>query len=285
MRLIEKLQLPNDFIELVRHIYVPLAAALQQKISHQPLLVSINGAQGTGKTTLAKFVKLLLETQYQLSSVVLSLDDFYLHRQQREQLAATIHPLFITRGVPGTHNLPLLEQTIEALLAGQPCLIPRFNKATDNPFSKSAWLSCQQRADVILFEGWCNNSPVMTAEQLYEPVNELEASEDKQGVWRSYSNEQLKQYHHRVYDRTDLLLMLKAPDFKNVFTWRQQQEAKLRIQSHNKTSTHIMNSKELHRFIMHFERITRHCLQQLPEQADFVLPLTSSHGIRDIIQA
>jgi len=284
LHLIERLQLPATYMDLVQRIYVPLVAMLKQKKSGSPLFVSISGAQGAGKTTLVAFLKLLLESEHQLSTLALSLDDFYLGRQQRERLAKRIHPLFITRGVPGTHHLKKLEEVIKALLSGHACLIPTFNKATDDQFPESNWFSCQQRADIILFEGWCNNCPVMTSEQLSEPVNELEATEDKQAVWRTYSNEQLLQYHQHIYSRTDVLLMLKAPDFEQVFAWRRQQEDKLRLQTPARESSHIMDNAQLERFIMHFERNTRHSLEYLPENADIVLPLTSTHDISRIIQ-
>src|ERR1051326_1709165 len=70
----------------------------------QPLTVGVTGPQGSGKTTLAAGMAPLLE-EGGLRTVVLSLDDIYLSKAARQRLAATVHPLFATRGVPGTPDV------------------------------------------------------------------------------------------------------------------------------------------------------------------------------------
>lgn len=50
-----------------------------------------------------------------LAAVALSLEDFYLTRQQRAEFARRVHPLVQTRGVPGTHDIALVLKVIEAL--------------------------------------------------------------------------------------------------------------------------------------------------------------------------
>ena len=37
-------------------------------------------------------------------------DDFYLTQAQRQDLAQQIHPLLKSRGVPGTHDVPLAKK-------------------------------------------------------------------------------------------------------------------------------------------------------------------------------
>ena len=59
----------------------------------------------------------MLEDGYGMRCARLSLDDFYLTRAQREELARTQHPLLRTRGVPGTHDVALGQRTIDALAA------------------------------------------------------------------------------------------------------------------------------------------------------------------------
>ena len=97
----------------------------------RPILAGLSGAQGSGKSTLAARLPSLLADRG-LRTAVLALDDFYLTRAARQALARSVHPLFATRGVPGTHDIALLDHTITAMLQGQPATVPRFEKATDD---------------------------------------------------------------------------------------------------------------------------------------------------------
>lgn len=282
--LIGQLRLPDSFHEIVSNIYLPLAQIIIDKKRDQPLLVSFNGAQGTGKSTLTTFLKLILESELECQVAVLSLDDFYYTRTERQRLAEQIHPLFITRGVPGTHDLDLMENVVDALMNQGNCRIPRFSKAADDRCSESDWTSYDAPVEVILFEGWCNNSPVQSQMELIQPINELEENEDANGTWRHYANEQLKQYHRRLFDHADLCVMLQAPDFERVYEWRSLQENKLKADTPNDKQAGIMSDMDIRRFIQHYERISRHTLRFLPGMADVVLPIAADHSIIEIIR-
>lgn len=277
------MKLPDSFQKIVRDIYLPLAEIIVNKKQSQPLLVSINGAQGTGKSTLTCFMQQIIEVESGYHTAVLSLDDFYHTRKTREDLAKNIHPLFLTRGVPGTHDLDTLENVIQALRNNETCMAPKFNKASDNPYHKSDWQTYDRTIDIILFEGWCNNSPVQSTTELAQPVNELEKKEDTEGIWRHHANECLAQYHQRVFDHADMCIMLQAPDFEHVFQWRSLQEQKLEARTPDNQQSHIMNDTELTRFIQHYERISRHSLHHLPGTADVILPVSADHTITGII--
>ena len=102
---------------------------LEQTCPDMPVLLMLSGAQGIGKSTV---VKRLGETVPGL--VCLGLDDFYLTRAERLILARDIHPLAETRGPPCTHDLALLNETLDQLLnAGPETLtsIPVFSKKLD----------------------------------------------------------------------------------------------------------------------------------------------------------
>jgi D-glycerate 3-kinase len=283
-QLVKQLSLPDSFQAVVRDIYLPLTRLILERKQAQPLLVSINGAQGTGKSTLTTFLKQLIESGFDYRVAAFSLDDFYLTRYEREQLAQHIHPLLITRGVPGTHDLNLMEQVILALQDRQPCVVPGFNKAIDDRTDESGWTVYRKPVDIILFEGWCNNSPVQTAGDLATPINALEEKEDPEGVWRDYVNEKLKEYHQRVFDLTDMCIMLKAPDFEHIYEWRLLQEQKLRDSLPANQHNRLMDEIRLRRFIQHYERISRHTLRYLPDLADVVIPIAPDHSIQGIVQ-
>ncbi|MFV9614309.1 MAG: phosphoribulokinase [Gammaproteobacteria bacterium] len=286
--LIEQLSLPHDFETVVRDIYLPLAKIIIDKKQDQPLLVSINGAQGTGKSTLTRFLKHIIESQLSCHVAELSLDDFYSSRSRRQQLGREVHPLFVTRGVPGTHDAALIENILDALMNRQPCTAPRFDKASDERCAESEWVVYREPVNVILFEGWCNQSPVQSLDELVNPVNELESSEDAEGIWRHYANEQLINYHERFFSYADISIMLNAVEFERIYAWRSLQEKKLRQAVSASTSAtqqqHIMDDKQLKRFIQHYERISRHTLAHLPHSADMVLPIAADHSITGIVQ-
>ncbi|MBT8146932.1 MAG: hypothetical protein KJN90_08760, partial [Gammaproteobacteria bacterium] len=171
-------QLPDSFVEIIANWYQPLANKLieMRKNLDCPLIVGINGAQGTGKSTLAKFLSLML-THQQFRVANLSLDDFYLDSNHRGQLARDVHPLLATRGVPGTHDLNLAEQVVEELAdpdsIGQ-LLLPRFDKAIDEPKPQSMWDAIELPVDVVLLEGWFTGLQPQTEETLATAVNDLE---------------------------------------------------------------------------------------------------------------
>lgn len=282
--LCEKMSLPDAFHDIIREIYFPLSRLILEKKPSGPMLVSINGAQGTGKSTLTTFLKLIIESEFKLRVAAFSSDDFYYTRAEREKLAKEVHPLLQTRGVPGTHDIDLLVQVLEKLLEGKKCAVPGFDKARDDRVAPCGWMQYDDRVDVILFEGWCNNSPAQDSSELKNPINALEETEDSQGVWRYYTNEKLEEYHQRVFRHADMCIMLKAPDFESIYSWRSLQEQKLRSSLPADQQTRVMSDAELKRFIQHFERISRHTLKYLPEVADLVLPINMDHTIDGIIR-
>jgi len=282
--LIGQMQLPDSFQEIVSNIYLPLSRIIMRQKKDQPLLISINGAQGTGKSTMTRFIKHIIESEANCHVADLSLDDFYSVREKRLSLSEDIHPLFATRGVPGTHDLDLIEAVIDSLLSKKACRIPRFNKAIDDRDVPSTWTDCIEPVDVILFEGWCNSSPAQSASQLERPINELEEKEDPHGIWRQYVNEKLIEYKQRFFDHADMCIMLKAPDFEHIYEWRSLQEQKLATGSAHLEQSRVMSKAELKRFIQHYERISRHTLEHLPDTADVVLPVAADHSITGIEQ-
>ena len=151
--LIAREELPDDYTVVVETHWKPLATRIAREAANRkPLIVGINGAQGTGKTTLCKFLELLLKKRG-LRAITLSLDDLYLTHSERLQLAAEVHPLFATRGVPGTHAVALAFSILEDVLAGRTFEIPRFDKSCDDRSNEVTRISGP--VDVVLFEGWC----------------------------------------------------------------------------------------------------------------------------------
>ena len=108
--------------------------AVREFDSKDKKTLMISGSQGSGKSTLSLQIKKYFKKYYSKNVVILSIDDFYLSSHQRKLLAKKYKTnLFETRGVPGTHNLKLLSQTIRNLKNNKfPLFLPVFDKVADN---------------------------------------------------------------------------------------------------------------------------------------------------------
>lgn len=229
----------------------------------QPSLVGLVAPQGAGKTTLVKFFKLVLETCYQLNVLTISLDDFYKTRAERRLMADKIHPLFITRGVPGTHDIDLAISTISAIKNGSEAstiMLPLFDKSKDDRVTPSQFRKIIAPPDIILFEGWCLNATPQSDEALVDPINELEQELDPKAIWRTYVNKELAGSYQDLFDLIDDSITFYPPSFEAVCEWRHQQELQLinSMGAQELTNSSVMNPQEIDRFMMHFERISRH---------------------------
>ncbi|KTF11630.1 HAD-IIB family hydrolase [Pseudoalteromonas sp. 10-33] len=274
-----KHQLPLKYQYLSEQYFVPLAHdILESKKSSTPLFVGINGCQGSGKTTLADFLVTWFSNNTSLNTIALSIDDFYLGKESRKQLAEDVHPLFVTRGVPGTHDTELMNTTISKLLAGEVgVVLPRFNKHQDDCVAKQDWIATTAPIDIVILEGWCVGSEPQPLFSLSEPLNELEQLNDKEGVWRRCINSCLANEYKSIFNKIDYKIMLKAPSFSDVYTWRKEQEQKLIAK--NGVGAGTMTDEQLVYFISHFERITRENLNTLSRKANALIELDSNRDI------
>jgi D-glycerate 3-kinase len=276
-------RLPEAYRLTIQNALLPLAEAIaaRAKLSDHMVVVGLCGAQGSGKSTAAAALVHILQRE-DLPAVALSIDDFYLPRAERSALARSIHPLLITRGVPGTHDVELALATIESLAEDDPVLLPAFDKATDDRRPRSQWRSCQGPMRVVILEGWCVGALPQTAAQLMTPVNALEREEDPDGRWRGYVNDALTTRYPALFNRLSLLVLLAAPSFEVVQRWRGEQEQRLRekLQREGGDATRVMDDAAIARFIAHYERVTRQILQEMPLRADHLISLDAQRVAR-----
>lgn len=281
------MQIDESLLHALEKIYVPLAAWAAQKKTDQPLVLGINGAQGSGKSTTFELLKLILGKAFGLRVEGFSIDDLYKTRAEREELARTVHPLLITRGVPGTHDTELGLRTLDTLKTlskDRSAALPAFDKAVDDRKPKQEWPRCRGPVDIIILEGWCVGACPQPEEALAQPVNALEAEEDPDGTWRRYVNGQLAGDYERLFAELDALIMLKVPSMESVFEWRSLQERKLAEARRQEPGENLrlMDDRALERFIMHYERLTRYMLEEMPGRADVTLFLNEQHQIHQI---
>lgn len=273
-------RLPKKFRILIDEHYAPIVSWLiPKRRAGVALFLGISGAQGTGKSTLADFIRLALETTAGWRVAALSLDDFYLTKPERERLGKDVHPLLKTRGVPGTHDLQLLSSCIDQLrdLDSKRTLpLPRFDKAQDDRAAIETWPVVTGPIDLIILEGWCVGSLPQAPEAVSKPINELERNKDPAGTWRQMVNKCLAEGYAELFAALDFLLLLQAPNFEAACRWRLEQEDKLAAQSAD-GGAGIMDRAQIAEFMQHYERLTRANLLSLPNIADIVLQLGDNH--------
>jgi D-glycerate 3-kinase len=220
-----------------------------------PRLVFISGAQGIGKSTALRSVLEALGP----GVIGLGIDDFYLPKAERAQLAAEVHSLVATRGPPGTHDIPLLQKTLSALQTARPSeeiALPRFSKRDDER-AEPVVLKLEDRPSLIILEGWLMGVAPDPSAPLDAPRNSIEA-EDPSGAWRQYQEEQIGGPYARLWDMADSFIHLDAPGFQTVLDWRLQQEAETLGKAPG-TLTEA-ETEWVERFILHYQRLTERLL-------------------------
>lgn len=283
LAIIAEQKLPPGYRTTVDDHWRPIAQAIAtaQRAAGRSIVVGVNGPQGSGKSTFCLFVEAILRNRHGLGAAILSLDDLYLGRAERQRLAGAVHPLLAVRGVPGTHDVALGQRTIDALTRGQgPLPLPRFDKATDDRVPEFESPIVTAPVDVVLFEGWCVAAEPEEEISLSKPINALEAEADRDGSWRTYVNECLGHSYRPLFASIDLLIMLQPPGFEVVSGWRQLQERKLR-----QRTGRGMTDAEILRFVMHYERLTRHMLGSMPGRADIVVAIDAAHRVTRVSQS
>ena len=239
-----------------------------------PPILGIAGSQGSGKSTLAQ------ELAERFGGATLSLDDVYLTKAERADLARRVHPLFATRGPPGTHDLGVLNRLLDRLQAARPddlTPLPRFDKLADDRAPEADWPVVKGRPRIIVLEGWCLGATPQAEADLVAPINILEARQDFEGEWRRAVNAALAQPYARLRARLDALIFLKAPGFDVVLDWRCEQEAGLMGQ--DAVSPELRAALEV--FIQHYERLSRHMMSGGVE-ADMIVALDRKRGVRSL---
>ena len=211
--------------------------------------------------------------------MLLSIDDYYLSKIKRIKLSKKIHPLLITRGVPGTHDIKKLKKHVNQFLQNKfPIKTLAFDKLKDDVSSKSTII---KKADIFLLEGWCCGSKPMTNKYLYKNINDLELKFDKNNKWREYYNNLLKKEYYEVFSKFDNKIYIKPPSFTHVLNWRYNQEKQNALISKKKK---FMSKQELKYFIQHYEKLTNWMIKTMPAEASIIIKINKNQKIEKVIK-
>lgn len=236
----------------------------------QPRYIGISGAPGTGKTTLAGACAAALQSTGR-EALVISLDDYYLPRASRQQRARDIHPLLARRGVPGTHDIGLLQRHLEALRDPSHAEIhlPLFDKPSDDRSARVRTIAAGSVPHDVFVEGWMIGVPAQDDASLFLDPAAFESSQDADGHWRRFVNGQLDEYQRVLADFLDQRWLLLAPDWTTVINWRWQQELEQPRQW-------LPDRAAVSDFLQTYRRICDH-MQHNNAWADLIIQLDDKH--------
>ena len=263
--------------------YLPISKLINDEFlkNKKTKVIGLTGGQGSGKSTISNILKIILKEGFCLETVIFSIDDFYKTLKERKIMAKKVSPLFLTRGVPGTHDTRMLTNCIKNLTKKKfkKILIPKFDKSIDNRSIKSRWVKVKKKPNIVIFEGWCVGVAPQKKNDLIKPLNKLEKEKDEKKIWRKKVNMELKNNYKKIFDSIDKLIFLRVPSFKYVYKWRLLQEKKLKVTSKGKKT---MSEKQIENFIMYYERLTKHMLKTLPRKAHAVINIDKKHRLESI---
>jgi D-glycerate 3-kinase len=267
----------------LKNFYLPICKKINSEYvkRKKTKIIGLSGGQGTGKSTISQILKIILKEGFNLETVIFSIDDFYKTRKERKIMAKKISPLFLTRGVPGTHDAKMLFNCIKNLKKNRfkKMTVPKFDKSKDDRIPKSKWLEVKKKPNIVIFEGWCVGVTSQKEKDLVIPINKLEKQKDKKRIWRQTVNKELQNNYQKIFNLINKLIFLKVPSFKYVYKWRLLQEKKLRAKfKGNKT----MSNEQVKNFIMYYERLTKNMLKILPKKADTVISIDENHRLKSI---
>jgi len=272
--------------KMIKSFLIPLCFWISEKADKKkPYFVGLAGGQGTGKTTISSLIRIILIKYFKLKVFRISIDDFYKTRKERISLSKRIHPMLLTRGVPGTHDINMMLSFFKKVKRKKfkRLKLPTFNKAIDDRSNKKHWYELNEKPDVIIFEGWCVGAKSEKNNTLKKTINSMEKVKDQKKIWRKYVNQQLKLKYKNLYSQLNCLIYLKAKNFNLLQKWRLKQERKLWIKSKIKSNSKIMSKGDVINFMQTYQRITENMFRYVPKYASIILNLNTNHQIKSAI--
>ncbi|MEA5467658.1 glycerate kinase [Spirulina sp. 06S082] len=263
----------ESILRTLWNLWLPLSLELvaeRQKLN-RPVVQGILGGQGTGKTTLAEVLRLILE-ELDYTSVTFSLDDLYKSYIERQQLQR-YDPRLIWRGPPGTHDVEIGVDLLDKLRQTKrrkPVIVPRFDKSACQGAGDKAQPEVINPVDIIIFEGWFVGVRPVPDNRIFDnapdPINTPEDIQFAKDI-----NDRLFDYV-ALWHRLDRLMVLFPEDYRLSKQWRIEAEQKMKA-----TGRGGMKDEEIEQFVEYFWKALH------PEL--FITPLIRNPILTDLVVA
>ncbi len=275
----------NQTLETLWKLWLPLGIKLANKRQSlsRPLVQGILGGQGTGKTTLAKILVLILE-KLGYKTISISIDDIYKTYAERQLLQKEDSRL-IWRGPPGTHDVSLGIEILDKLRQSENqnsdnlIAIPRFNKSLFHGAGDRIEPEIVNKVDIILFEGWFVG--VRPVEEKIFDVAPPPIITEADKKFACDMNLKLTEYLP-LWKKLDSLIVLYPIDHRFSKQWRKQAEQQMIASGKSG-----MSDDEIEKFVdyfwkaLHPELFIKPLIQN-PELVELVIEINSDHSLGNI---
>ncbi len=144
---------PGTKIDWIWGLALPFLSDLMSSTANRNkrTLFGISALPGCGKTSFGNWLEEAAKS-FNFSVKVVSLDDFYLPAKELQE-AMKGNPWGVPRGLPGSHSMDLLQESIDNWLITGFLKAPKFDKALRNGLGdRSGWIEC--KPDILVLEGW-----------------------------------------------------------------------------------------------------------------------------------
>ncbi|GAA5862373.1 hypothetical protein JCM8547_007619 [Rhodosporidiobolus lusitaniae] len=278
----------------------------------RPLVVGVQGPQGSGKSYLASLLPSALSSPSHgsLRTATLSLDDLYLPHSGLASVAQQYagNALLKGRGQAGTHDLPLGLSVLRALKSGgsEAVEIPVFEKSLHggegDRLEKSKWVKVENPSavDVVVLEGWMLGFRPVSAHsssslaELYSAAKAAPDSEEtKQKLGIDYAPpfllehkledlqqvEELLKGYEELWSEVDVAVQIKPEKMGYVWEWRLEQEHNMKA----KNGGIGMTDEQVKNFIARYMPGYELWLPGLSAPASTSSSWTGGNGLRVVI--
>ncbi|MEK6863149.1 MAG: P-loop NTPase fold protein [Nanoarchaeota archaeon] len=256
-----------------KRIIAPIAEKLiEAHKKGSTAIVGIQGGQGTGKTTLVKFLeKNLKKKGFKVQSF--SIDDYYKTYRERKKLRERFprNSFYkIARGLPGTHRTELLLETLRKAKSGKNLEIPTFDKSLYGGKGdvRAKTRKVRGRQDLVILEGWCVGIPEISSKKFLSicKKNKIDIKKlDPRLKYHQVVLDFIKEYQP-LWKFIDYIVMLKADSPEAHKGWRLLQEKQLR----NKKGQ-SMSKQQVHAFVEPFLPFTYVCYDRIDPDAKVLI--------------
>lgn len=263
-------------------LWLPLAlkiAALKETLG-RPIVQGILGVQGTGKTTLAEALQLILG-HLGYTTLTFSVDDLYKPYAERQKLCQQ-DPRLLWRGPPGTHDVELGIQVLDQCRQPQrqaPIFVPRFDKSAYNGAGDRIKPETIKPPDIVLFEGWFVGVRPVAESVFNEPPPPIISAADRQ--FAKDCNDRLRAYLP-LWERLDSLFVLHPLDYRLSKQWRREAEQKMIAAGRSG-----MSNAEIDQFVEYFWRSLHpqlfiEPLLYRPDLVDLIININADHSFKSV---
>lgn len=275
---------PHQMRQTLWYLWLPLAmqlASYRQQL-RRPLIQGILGGQGTGKTTLAAILTLIL-AQLGYRTLSISLDDLYKTYSDRLALREQ-DPRLVWRGPPGTHDIQLGLTILDQLRQADPLLpiqVPRFDKSAWGGAGDRCEPEIVESPDIVLFEGWFAGARPINPDRFDTAPPPIVTDADK--AFARDMNDRLADYLP-LWERLDRLIVLYPSNYRLSLEWRRQAEQQMIA-----ARTTGMTDAEVQKFVEYFWRSLHpelfiKPLITDPTYVDLVIETNPDHSVGAIYQ-